>query len=117
MYRVRYAKRNRLGSVAQRSEFQGVTYASKMECNYAAELELRRRAGEITEIRRQVRIPLDVNGRHICNYVIDFVVTLADGTIEYVEVKGFETDMWRFKWKIFEALYDSLPGVRLTIVR
>ena len=78
---------------------------------------MRLRAGELTEVRRQVRIALDVNDHHICNYVIDFVVKHKDGTEEYIEVKGFETDVWRMKWKLFEALYSGKPGVKLTVVR
>ncbi len=113
MFRVRFG--NKYG--AKTSVHNGISYHSKKEAGYAAQLELRLRAGDIKEIKRQVSIPLDVNGRHICNYIIDFVVTLADGTLEYIEVKGFETDVWRIKWKLFEALFGGLPGMKLTVVR
>ena len=90
-------------------------YHSIKEANYAGELDLRIKAHDIKSWVRQVRIPLDVGGYHICNYIIDFVVTHNDGTLEYVEVKGFETDVWRLKWKLFEALYSKKEGVVLTV--
>ncbi len=90
-------------------------YHSLKEANYAAELDLRVKAHEIKKWERQVRIPLDVNNYHICNYIIDFIVTHNDDSLEYVEVKGFETDLWRMKWKLFEALYGKKENVILTV--
>jgi len=102
---------------AKTTVYGGLVYHSKKEAAYAAELDIRLKAKEIKGWKRQVRIPLEVNGFHIANYYIDFVVTYKDGTIEYVEVKGFETDVWRMKWRLFEALYSHMPNVRLTVVK
>jgi len=52
---------------------------------------MRELAGEITEIIPQYPLRLYVNGKKICNYFMDFKITLADGTVELIEVKGFET--------------------------
>ena len=87
---------------------------SKFEASKAAELALLKRAKEIKDFKEQVKIPLEVNGYHICNYYIDFVITHNDGEIEYLETKGYSTDVWKLKWKIFEALYDK-PGNKLTV--
>jgi hypothetical protein len=87
---------------------------SKFEAGRAQELELLKRAGEIKDFREQVKIPLEVNGYHICNYFIDFVVDHNDGTTEYIETKGYATDVWKLKWKMFEALYDK-PDTKLTV--
>jgi len=65
--------------------------------------------------QEQVKIPLVVNGYHICNYFIDFVIEHKDGTLEYREAKGFATDTWKLKWKIFEAIYSDKPNVILTV--
>lgn len=113
MFRVNYERKYK--NVKQ--EHNGIVYHSKKEAGYAAELDLRKKAGDILEWERQVKISLDVNGFHICNYYIDFKVLHNDGTIEYVEVKGFETDEWRLKWKLFEALYSRGTMVKLTIVK
>lgn len=87
---------------------------SKFEAGVAQELTLLKRAGEIKDFEEQVTIPLEVNGYHICNYKIDFVIKHNDGIVEYREAKGFTTDVWKLKWKIFEALYDK-PGNVLTV--
>jgi hypothetical protein len=99
----------------KRQEYGGHSYMSKLEADVAFQLDMRIKAGEVKEYKRQVRIPLEVNGKHICNYIIDFVVECTDGTIEYLEAKGFETDVWRMKWKIFEALYENKPNVKLIV--
>lgn len=87
---------------------------SKFEAGKAQELELRKRAKDIVDFQEQVKIALVVNGFHICNYYIDFVIEHNDGTMEYLECKGFATNEWKLKWKLFEALYD-LPGNILTV--
>jgi hypothetical protein len=97
------------------NDYGGEIYHSIKEAGYAAELDLRVKAHDIRSWERQIRIPLDVRGYHICNYIIDFVVTHNDGIKEYVEVKGFETDIWRLKWKLFCALYGKKKNVILTV--
>lgn len=87
---------------------------SKFEAGKALELELLKKAGEIKDFQEQVKIPLVVNGYVVCNYYIDFMVEHNDGTIEYIETKGWVTETWKLKWKLFEALYDK-PGNVLTV--
>lgn len=104
-------------SNVRKQTYNGQNYDSGFEAGYAAELDLRQRAKQIKSWERQVKIPLDVNGYHIANYYIDFVVYHLDGTIEYVETKGLASDVWKMKWKLFEALYGDKPGVILTVVK
>lgn len=87
---------------------------SKFEAGKAQELTLLKRAGEIKDFKEQVKLALVVNDFHICNYYIDFVIEHNDGTIEYLETKGYPTDVWKLKWKLFEALYDK-PENKLTV--
>lgn len=114
MYRVRKFE-NKYKNV--KTEVNGITYHSKLEGKYAFELNARKLAGEILDWERQVKIDLSVGNRHITNYYIDFLVHHLDGTKEYVEVKGFETEVWRLKWRLFECLYSDIPNVRLTVVK
>lgn len=103
---------------AHSASFMGVSYHSTAEANYAQELELRKRAGEIKDWKRQVKIPLDVNGFHIANYFIDFLVTHKDDSEEYIEVKGMETPEWQLKWKLTEAIFSKeKPYAVLTVVK
>lgn len=104
-------------TTSKKQEYGGNKYDSGFEAKYAAELDLRLKAKQIKSWERQVKIPLDVNGYHICNYYIDFIVYHNDGTTEYVETKGWASEVWKMKWKIFEALYSDLPNVKLTIVK
>ena len=90
-------------------------FDSKFEGGKAVELDLLLKTGKIKGYEKQTKIPLVVNGYHICNYYIDFVVFHNDGSTEYCETKGYATDVWKLKWKIFEALYSDLPDVKLTV--
>lgn len=103
---------NQKRSYYKTSKYNG--FDSKFEAGKAQELELLKKAEEIVDYQTQVKIPLEVNGFHICNYYIDFVVQHNDGTEEYIECKGFPTEVWKLKWKLFEALYDK-PGNTLTV--
>ena len=89
--------------------------ASKFEAGVAQQLELRKKAHDIKDFKEQVRIPLNVNGYHITDYYIDFVITHNDGTTEYLEAKGFSTAVWKLKYKLFDALYGDKPDVKLTV--
>lgn len=113
MWRLRY--RSKYSNKSQ--TYKGITYHSKKEASFAEELDYRMRAGDIKCWSRQEQISLDVNGYHICNYYIDFVIEHNDGTKEFIEIKGFSTDVWRLKWKLFEALYSHDPNIKLTVVK
>ena len=54
-----------------------------------------------------IPIELYVNGQKVCTYVIDFVKIDPKGNKIYNEVKGFETQEWRFKWRLFDAVHPD----------
>lgn len=87
--------------------YNGRNYHSKKEAQYAFDLDLLVKAGEVLDWSPQFKLSLDVNGIHICNYFVDFWVLPKGGGEELHEVKGFETDVWRMKWKLVEALYSD----------
>jgi hypothetical protein len=111
-----YYSRFRIGQSAKKQVVNGKKYDSKFEAGYAEELELRLKAKDIIGFKSQVRIPLVVNGFTVCTYIVDFVIDHLDGTIEYLETKGYVTEVFRIKWKLFEALFSEQPGVKLTII-
>ena len=92
---------------AKTTEYNGHIYHSKLEAAYAAELDLRKRGKDIKDWERQRKLDLRVNGIHITNYYIDFVIHHNDGSFEFVETKGMPTTEWKLKWALFEALFDS----------
>lgn len=86
------------------TEYNGVKYQSKKEANYAAELDLLKKAGEVKEWKRQKRFEITKRGKHICYYYIDFEVLTKKG-IEYIDIKGFKTNIYKLKKKLVEAQY------------
>jgi len=110
MFEKRYNKYK-----AEKQAFNGRSYHSKKEADYAAQLAWLKKAGEVKEIKPQYKIDIRVNGKHITNYYIDFRVVYADGRIE---VKGFQTPEWLLKWRLTEALIDEIePGAKLVLVK
>jgi len=115
MYRVKF-QGNKYGSTSH--EYNGRIYHSKKEAAYAQELDLRIKAGEVREWTPQFKISLAANGRHICTYIPDFLVTFADGSQELHEVKGFATETYRLKRKILEATYlVEHPEIKFVEIR
>jgi hypothetical protein len=99
-------------------QYNGRTYDSIKEANHAEELDWRMKAGEIKEVIPQYKIDLRVNGKHICNYYVDFKVVKADGSIEFQEVKGVVLPLWQLKWRLLEALIDEIePGAEMIVIK
>lgn len=70
-------------------------------------LQLRERAGEITELRRQVPFALVVNGVLVCQYVADFVYVEGAATI-VEDCKSPPTRKlaaYRIKVKLMQAIH------------
>ena len=102
---LRNVDRSKYGSVRQ--TYNGYSYDSKLEATHAQRLDFEIKAGIVSKFERQHKISLDINGVHIANYFIDFKVYFSDGSIEFHEVKGAETMLWRMKWRLTKALYPD----------
>lgn len=102
---------------AKKQVVNGFRYDSGFEATYGMFLESELKAKHIKGFERQVNLDLVVNDYKVCQYRIDFIVYHLDGITEYIETKGYHTDTWRLKWKLFEALYSDLPDVKLTIIQ
>jgi len=110
-----YYRKNKFN--AKSCIYNGRTYHSRAEANYAAELDLKKKAGDIADWKPQIRVPLIVYGKKIATYILDFEITHHDGSKELIEVKGFQTNLWRIKWKLFQAIYEhDYPEVKITLV-
>jgi hypothetical protein len=99
--------------------YDGKFYHSTGERDYAMTLDLRKRAKDIKDWTRQVKIELRVKGRFIANYYIDFLIIHNDGSKEMVEYKGAETPEWRMKFELLLALKDELfpEGMTVSLVK
>jgi hypothetical protein len=98
-------RQNKFG--ANKTTYGGSIYHSKKEADYAQELDLLVKVGEIKSWERQVPIELRVNGKKICTYTMDFITITKEGHEKWIEVKGFETPEWRLKWKLLDALFPD----------
>lgn len=101
---------SRLGNKygAKKASYGGYIYHSKAEAKYAEELDYLKKAKKIKNWERQVRMPLKVNNKLITTYIIDFKVENLDGTVTYIECKGFLTNEARIKMKLFDALLPAI---------
>lgn len=96
---------------AKKQTYNGRAYDSMLEANKAIDLDWLVKAGEVKSWTAQHKFDLRINSVHITNYYIDFRVINSNGTIDYIEIKGFPTDLWRIKFLMTKALFDELtPG-------
>lgn len=79
--------------------------ASKLEARVHEILRVREANGEIEDIKKQFPIILQDGKRDTkITWVVDFAYTVvATGLTEIVEAKGFETDVFRLKLKLYRA--------------
>ena len=87
----------------------GIRFDSRREADYYGQLKIEKKAKMILAFERQIEFDLIVNGHKICAHRVDFYVTVSPGKKEVREVKGFATDVWNLKRKLFEALYPEIP--------
>jgi len=86
---------------AKPTERDGIRFDSKKEARYYDQLVLAKKSGELLFFLRQVPIHLPGNTK----YVVDFVLFWADQNVEFVDVKGMQTETFKLKKKQVEALY------------
>lgn len=79
----------------------GHYFSSTLEWKYFKHLELLKKAGEVLFFLRQVPFHLPGGVKYVC----DFQVFYTNGDVRFVDVKGLETDSFKFKSKIVENIY------------
>ncbi len=103
---------NKFGAVKTTAR-DGVVLDSAHEAQIYQDLTLLQAAGEITELRRQVRIPLDVNGLRVCEIKVDFVYReKSSGQLVYFEAKSPVTRTRQYV--ITRKLFEAVMGVKVT---
>lgn len=97
-------------SDASERTHEGTTYMSKLEMNYRKHLDLlmtaERACDRVFSYKEQVPYEIKVNGKKICNYILDFEVKRLGNVTEYIDVKGISTPVYKLKKKLIEALYN-----------
>ena len=100
-------KRNKYNAV--KTEYKGVIYDSKGEANYAAELDMKQRAGLIQGWARQVEFVLAGGVKT----KVDFIIFHTDGTYDVVDFKGVLTQESKNKYKQVKAIH----GIEVEIAK
>lgn len=96
-------------------EIQGVKFDSEMEYKHYLYLQEQVKKGIVSEFHMQKRYVIfdgytKIDGKggvkvKPIEYIADFEVHYADGRVEVVDVKGFETTDFKLKKKLFEYRY------------
>lgn len=92
----------------------GIRFHSTREAEVYLDLCYQLRVGMIAALERQVRVELP--GEPPIVWLCDFRVTMPDGQVRYVEVKGVETPEWKLKKRLLRAhrpdIYAALEVLR-----
>lgn len=85
--------------MAKVRDASGRSFGSGLERRRFAELELLERGGEIKDLRCQVNVHMTL-ARIL--YIADFsYIDVKTGVLTFEETKGFETDVWRIKRRLW----------------
>lgn len=107
-----FFKRHKYGAKA--TEIDGFKFSSKKEANYYNLLKIKRQAGDIVGFDLQPQFLLqpsfqkDGKKYREIRYVADFRIIHNNGSEEIVDCKGFKTDVYMLKRKMFEYKYPNL---------
>ena len=86
----------------------GIKHDSRKEARRWVELTLLQRAGEISDLKRQVKYELipKQEGERAVTYIADFVYNdKKTGTTIVEDCKGYKTDVYKLKRKLFQYRY------------
>ena len=100
---------------ARSKTVDGIRFDSTLEAEYYVYLKALKRAGVISKLELQVKCELlpaqkhPLTGKHIraITYIADFRVTYPDGSVEYLDTKGYEKPEFKLKAKLFIAKYKQ----------
>lgn len=89
---------------AKPTTVDNIRFDSKKEAKYYEELKMLQKAGDIIFFLRQV--PFHLPGNTI--YRVDFQEFRKDGTVHFVDVKGFKTQEYKTKKRMVEDIYPII---------
>ena len=92
--------------------YDGKKFDSNKEKNYYIKLKLLESYNMITGLKRQVRYEIqpkyEIKGRKVraITYVADFTYKDEKGKTHIIDVKGYKTEVYKLKKKMFEYRYN-----------
>lgn len=99
---------------ARKTTIDGIQFDSKKEANRYCELNLLESAGEIKYLQLQPRFTLQESFKYQgkterkIEYVADFMYEEKDGQVVVEDTKGFKTDVYKLKRKLFLKKYGDM---------
>ncbi|MEK3888086.1 DUF1064 domain-containing protein [Bacillus sp. FSL K6-3431] len=112
---IKKPKRSKYGN--KKTTLDGIVFDSKAEAKYYEQLKWLQECKEILFFRTQPRYLLqeafekDGKTHRKIEYVADFEVHQKDESIEVIDVKGVETDVFKMKEKMFHIKYPHKLSV------
>lgn len=88
----------------EKSEVDGIVFASKREAARYQELRILEREGLIGGLTLQPKYPLTVNGEKVGTYIGDFAY-IENQEVVVEDAKGMKTAVYRLKRKLMKAIY------------
>lgn len=110
-------RKNKYGAI--KTTLDGMKFDSLGEAKHYSDLKIRLLAKEITDLKTQVKFPLNSGGKHICDYIADFTY-YENGTLVVDDYKGVSTAVFRIKAKLFEAIYGfpiRISGKKTKVIK
>lgn len=98
-------KPDRLGSIAKKTILDGRKFASKLEAAVYLILKAEEQAGLIANVKCQPNIRMTDAGILM---IPDFSYE-RNGKLEFCEAKGFPTDVWKLKLRLWKNGYGPGP--------
>jgi hypothetical protein len=98
----------------KKTTVDGITFDSKLEARFYEFAKQMKADGHIKDFEMQKRFEVFPQFRkdgklyRKIEYVADFVIHHHDGSVEIIDTKGVETDVFKIKRKLFEHKYEDL---------
>lgn len=89
-------------------------FDSTAEANRFTHLKVLENNDHIGGLQTQQRMAIVVNDVFICDYILDFFYTM-EGQLIGEDVKGFATETYQIKSKLFKALYPKIKFLEVPI--
>jgi len=99
---------------SQKITIDGITFDSKDEARYYEYLKRRKAKGEILNFELQPKFTLIPTFKYkgkterAATYTLDFLIYNLDGSEEYIDVKGFETQQGTLKFKLLKYQHPDM---------
>lgn len=98
---------------ARKTIVDGIKFDSKKEAGRYKELKLLEKAGEIKNLQLQPKFTLQESFKHQgkierkITYIADFMYEEKNGEIVVEDTKGYRTDVYKIKRKMFLKIYGD----------